>query len=415
MFKSTFRWTLLAAVALAANVHAATPAPCDVPKDINTPTWTARCDKAIDHERDLKKRAVLLFGRAYAAVEQYRYDDALVALDAAVAADPDCIRCRHERAYLNGELGYYTKAIEDLDHEIDLAPTAAAFQERAYARMFSGDLPGAYRDRAREVDLNPESIDALLARAAAASWVGNFDASRADAEQALAMAKEHGDEKQQAAANDRLKDLELWQTASPGENPASRCVMKSMSHGEPTTLIGDCTRAFFEAPDKAAMAEALTTRATAWTVLATDPDNATVDERVAVGLDPKNYGRYVNLGFSFLQNHHSWAANREFERALAIERNWLALAGRAQARMNLNDPKGAKADAEESMAMHPSEAGAWVLADLALAAGERDHARELFLAVYGMGSRDDGLLAQLKELGVDDPDKAVAEAKAKKP
>jgi tetratricopeptide (TPR) repeat protein len=385
------RGLLLVAASLVANASAdaATSPPCAIPKDINTPAWTARCTKALEREHDLKKRATLLFGRAYAAVDQYRYDAALIDLDAAVSADPDCARCRHERAFLNSELGEYAKAIEDLDREIELAPTAGSYQERAYARQFNGDLVGAWRDRVRVTDLDPDSPGSLLARAEAAAWMGQFETARADAGRALTQAKEQGDEKQQTAAAAQLRDLELLTTTSPGENPASRCVMQSMAHGDSTVLIGDCTRAFFEAPDNKAKAEVLATRATAWRVLANDEDQAAGDMRVAAGLDPNAVAPRINLGYAYLQSSHSWAANREFERALAIERNWLALAGRAQARMNLGDAKGARIDAEESLAAQPNEAAAWVLADLAL--------------------------AHLKELGVDDPAKVIETAADKQP
>lgn len=404
------RWSVIIALSMAANAWAAGPAPCDIPKDINTPEWTARCNKAIEREHDLKKRAVLHFGRAYAAIEKYRYDDALIDLDAAVTEDPDCTRCRHERAYLNGELGSYAQAIEDIEREIALSPdNADAYSERAYARKFSGDLAGAYRDRSRIVDLQPDSADALLARAEAAKWVGQFDVTRADAEQARTLAQKQGNTEAEATAKQALEELALWTTTSPGADPASRCVMRNLKTGDPTTLIGDCTQAFLDAPDGATKADALTTRSTAWTVLATSPDNAVVDSRVAAGLDPKNPERYINVGYGFLTSKHSWAANREFERALAIDRHWLALAGRAQARMNLEDPKGAKADALESMKMHPNEAAGWLLADLALAEGNRDVAKKLYLVVYQLGSRDDRLIEQLKQLGVDDPDKAVTD------
>lgn len=386
-------------------VNAATEQACAVDQPMDAPEWLASCNAAIKSEKDPGRLATLLFGRAYFAVEQYRYDAALEDLDAAVTADPDCVRCRHERAYLNGELSNYAAALADLDYEIKLTPkSASAYSERAYARTFNGDLGGAYQDRARDLELQPDDLDSLLARSEAALWLGRFEDATADAAQAQAFAKEASDQETTDRATQRLEEIKLWRTTSPGPKAAERCVMKdTLVASDPKTLIGDCTRAFFDAKDGAAKAEALTTRSTAWTVLANSPDDAALDMRVAAGLDPGNPHRYINLGYAYLTTRHSWAAKREFDRAIALERSWLALAGRASARLNLDDAQGAEADALESMKIELNQAAAWVLGDLAFDAGQKDRAREMYLATYRLGSRDDRLLARLKELGVPDP------------
>ena len=392
---------LLSAVLVA---NAAAEEPCDVEGNKEVPEWRTRCDAAIKDEKNPKRLAMLLFGRAYLAVENYRYAPALEDLDAAVAADPDCIRCRHERAYLNAEFGNYSQAIADLDYEIKLMPkSSSAYTERAFARTFSGDLAGGYQDRARVLELEPDSIDALLGRSDAALWLGKFEEATADAAQAQAFAKEAVDDKAQERARKSLEEIKLWRTTSRGPKAAERCVVKSLEATDSKILIGDCTRAFLEANDPAAKANALTTRSTAWTVLANSPDNAALDMRVAAGLDPGNHERYINLGYAYLGTSHSWAAKREFERALALQRSPLALVGRAVARMHLDDAKGAESDALESMKLEPTMGAAYVLAHLAFDAGNKDRAREMYLVAYRMGSRSDLLFARLKELGVADP------------
>jgi tetratricopeptide (TPR) repeat protein len=137
------------------------------------------------------------------------------------------------------------------------------------------------------------------------------------------------------------------------------------------------------------------------------PKNSTEDMALARAFDPENARRYINLGYSYLQSNHSWAANREFERALAIERHPYALAGRAAARLNLGNKDGAMADAQASNELEPNEAATWVLADLAYERGNRDEARELYLLIYERGSRADHLVERLHELGVADPDAAT--------
>lgn len=382
----------------------ASQTPCDVEGDLKSAEWRSACDAAIEQEKNPRQLAQFLFGRAYALVEQYQYEEALRDLDAALVANPDCGSCRHERGYLHGELGNYALAIADLDHEIRISPQAeGAYAERAYARTFSGDLQGAYDDQAKRVELKPDSVDALISRGEAALWLGQFDDAEADVRLAQSRARTNGNGKAQARAAQLLEDIRLLRTTS--RRSKGTCEMpKEMDPSFPKALIGDCTRAFLEARSAAARAEALTTRSTAWLVLANSPDNATVDLRVAAGLEPDNHERYANLGFRYLMNGYSWAAQREFDRALALETSWPAHAGRAQARANLNDATGAEADALTSLQIEPNELAAEVLAGLAYDAGDRETARKLYLLIYRMGSREDALLERLKELGVEDPE-----------
>ena len=385
--------------------------PCNLHEEFTQPQWRLACDTAIAQEADPGKRAAFLQARAYVAVEQYRYEDALGDLNGALAAYPDCADCLHERAYLNGELGEYTAAIVDLDHEIRLKPErAGAYRERAFARTFSGDLAGAYEDRVRSQALEP-SIDALRTRGDAALWLGRFDSAIADYTQAEKLAREAGDEEARADASAQREEVALWRASARDKKAARRCVMQELTQGDPKVkqLIGDCTQAFLLAKDGAAKAQALTNRSTLWLLHDKDWDRATLDSRVAVGLDPGNPDLYVNLGFNYLQTQHSWAARREFDRALALKRSYLALAGRAQARANLDDPDGAFADAKASFEMEANSAALWVLGDLVYEKGDKDGARKFYLGAYKAGSRDDRLIARLKELGVDDPAKAALE------
>ena len=151
---------------LTLNFHAfaAAPVACDLKRDFSVPEWRTDCDAAIAQEKEPQDRAELLHHRAYVAIEQYRHEDALADLNAAVTADPKCANCLHERAYLNSELGEYAAAIADLDHEIALRPEfAGAYRERAFARTYNGDLEGAYQDRASGHG-SPSAVARRLAR-----------------------------------------------------------------------------------------------------------------------------------------------------------------------------------------------------------------------------------------------------------
>ena len=338
--------------------------PCAIDVDVKAPEWITTCEAAIAGESDAKRRAPLLFGRAYYAVEQYRYDDAISDLNAALAADPDSPNYLRERAYVHGELSNFGEALGDLDHIIRLNPKeVVAYRERAYARHYHGDLKGAYEDRARVFELMPESLESLLARGDAALWLGRFDEAKADATRARAGAKIAGNEEIRKSASELLADIDLWRDATRGGDAAKLCDQgQEAGKFDTTHLIGDCSRAFLDAKTGVARADALTIRSTAWLTLESSQSKSTGDLRLAQAFDPTAV-HYINLGYSFLLSRHSWAAKREFDRALALENHWLALAGRAAARLNLGDPEGALADARASNKLHPNEAAAGVLAD----------------------------------------------------
>lgn len=390
-------------------VHSASDADCAIAEAADFEAWRAKCDGAVAQETEAIQRAKLLFRRAYVSVEKYRYDDALKDLNSALAADPDNPLYLHERAYVNGELSEYAAALMDLDRQVALQPDEpSAYRERAHVRHYSGDLEGAYEDRDKEVRLSPDSPRALLLRSGGALWLGRFADATADAKRAEKLAKAAHDDTLRTEATEFLAVIERWRKTSPRAG-ATRCSMnKGIDEKTPPTFIGDCTQAFLAATQGAAKAEVLTTRSVAWLVLASDQGSSTRDLRVAVALDPKNVDRYVNLGYSYLSGRFSWAASREFDRALALERHPFALAGRAAARKNLGDAEGARIDALASQEIRPNEAASRLLADLAFEEGDLEAAKGLYLDTYRLGSRDDGLIARLKELGITDPGTAAA-------
>ncbi len=393
--------------------HAQTPGACDLQGDFESAEWRQAGDAAVSNEHDSKRLALLLQHRAYVAVDQYRYDDAIVDLDAAVKADPDCADCLHERAYVNVELGEYARALADLDRELELRPEfAAAWRERAFARGFSGDLEGAYQDRVRQVELEQQSTASLLARAEAAQWTGRFKEAAADLAKAEAQSKLTGDDESLNEVKTRRDSIALWRSTEKDEKSARRCRSRSLAAADPNLkqLIGDCTQAFLLGKDGPAKAEALTTRSTAFLVLDNSYDRATLDHRVAAGLDPTNPDMFINLGFAYIGVRHSRAAIQEFDRSLALRPHWMALAGRASAKYNVDDIEGAQADALESLKQEPNVVAAGVLAAIAYEQGEKDKARDMYLAMYQMGSRGDEVMARLVELGVSDPEKASQEA-----
>jgi len=399
----------LALLALSPAFAAPDSQPCSTKGDMKSSLWRSSCDAAIAIEKDTKVRASLLYGRAYGAVEDFRYDDALADLRAALDLAPGTLAYLRERAYVHIELSNFEQAIADLDRASRLSPDdPLVYRERAYARHFHGDLEGAYEDRAREAELTPDAAGALLARGNAALWLGRFDDARADMKRAQKLAKTSGDEDAARGVKETQTDIELWRHSTRGGNAAKLCNAARMADkDEAREAVGNCTKAFLEAKTGVAKADALTSRSTAWLVAIGSQKNSTEDLSLARAFDPEDVHRRVNLGYSYLLSNHSWAANREFEKALAMVRDPFALAGRAAARLNLGDKEGALADALASNELEPNEGATGVLADLAFDRGDRDEALELYLLIYERGSRQKDLIERLHELGVPDPDTAV--------
>jgi tetratricopeptide (TPR) repeat protein len=399
----------LACLALPAALLLAAAAPAAEPLDCAAALAgdPAACDAAIAAEGDSRAKAELLFHRAYALVERSRYEDALASLDEAIRLAPDYADAYHERAYTLGELREFDRALKDSDREVALRPEhALAYSERAYLRQRAGNLEGAYPDRARVVELKPGDSGALLARSAAALWLGRFDEAMRDAEKALRLARNGDDRSMAAAAEKQRAAISAWRERSDAASPDQRCrdADRKNAFSEPR-LVGDCTAAFLAERSPAKRAELLTIRSVAWLVGYQDEPASVTDEEVAVALDPGNAKWHANLGASYVRAHHSWAGRRELDRSLAVEESWMALAERAEARYNLHDPEGAFADAKRSIELEPNEIALVVLGDLAHDRGDQASARLYWMGAWHLGSRDDGTLARLKSIGIDRPER----------
>jgi hypothetical protein len=67
--------------------------------------------------------------------------------------------------------------------------------------------------------------------------------------------------------------------------------------------------------------------------------------------------------------------------------------------------EGAFEDAKASFEIQPNDASFMVLGDIMLKKNDRDAAKQMWMAAYHLGSRDDRLMVRLKEIGVTEPDK----------
>lgn len=394
---------IVMALALSLQDVAPDKGPCILPEATRHGTPEAgACDAAITAS-DRTTRARLLFYRGYVRNEQRDTLAALVDLDAAVAADPNNIEARQERAYTNNELGNYAEARADLEASAALGvATKRLFQERALSRMKLGDITGAIADRDRVLALAPEDGVALNARADDLLFAGRFADARADIARAEARAAAT-DDKQVQDTSSRLRKRLALMTEGAEANPDRVCRdAQKNTEFKRTHLVATCTAAYLAAPGNPARAEMLTTRSVAW-LFADDEADAVFDLQMAAALDPGNADWHANLGFSYVKAHHSWAGEREFDRSLAIKESWAALGGRAWARFNLRKIDGAFADAKRSFEIHPNEIALTVLGDLAADRKDPKAAKLYWMSAWHLGDHGDDLLERLKSIGVTDP------------
>ncbi len=401
-------------IILMLGMQAAMPEPCAIENGASAaPGWRATCDAAIAAETDPKRKSVLLAHSGFGYNEANDMFHARPALEQAVRLDPQNVGAQHELGYTANAFGDYAQGERALDAEIALSPdSAGAYSERAFSRHYLGDLAGALADRDREVALRPGAPGPLVARAIAARWLGRFDQVRADLDAAAALATTQGD----AGATRQIEHerglLALWTARSGSGDAAAACVMAKDDAGfRQPGFIGDCTAAFFAETDPAKRAELLTTRSLAWLSAAQDEYASTDDRAIAAALDPGNADTHANLAFAYLSVHRSWAAKREFDRALAIKPSWAALAGRASANYNLHDAEHAFADAKRSFEIHPNEIALTVLGDLAKDRGDVKSAKLYWMGAWHLGDRGDELIERLKSIGVDHPESEPAGGK----
>lgn len=393
---------------IAATAAPAETAACPIaPPVTHDQAWRSACDAAIAAASEPRLKAELMFRSGYAYNEHDGYFDAERALQEATRLDPSHGLAWQELSYTENALGNYAPAEQAANRAIALMPDGVtAYEERNMARHYQANFDGAYADIDRVARMTPDAPGVHLGRASDAMWLGRFDSAAADLDAAASNAQ--SDEQRQRI--ERLRTLlRLWRTRSGAADPAAVCVWPDNNDAllRPG-FIGDCTAAFLAEARPAKRAEFLTFRSMAWLSAAQDREAATADRAIAAALDPGNPDMRSNLGFSYLDAHHSWAASREFDRSLAIRESWTALAGRASAKYNLHDLQGAFADARRSFEIHPNEVALTVLGDLARDRGDTASARLYWMGAYHLGDRDDGLIERLHSIGVAHPENEPA-------
>lgn len=388
---------------LAGQDQAAAPSPCATLEVTIADSDQARdCERAINTAKGTAKGR-LLFQRGYIHNEKRETIAALVDLNASIAADPDNTETLQERAYTNNELGNYAEGLADLDRAAGLGVKAARlFNERALSRLKLGDIAGAIVDRDQVLVLTPDDGVAHNERAGVLLWAGRFDDARADIARARAIAAATGNKNLNTIAERRLGQLsKMTQGAEPNAKAVCRRAQESGDFNR-KGIVATCTTAYLAAASGKEKADMLTARSVAW-LFAEDNVQATEDLQMAAALDPGSADRHANLGFSYVRAAHSWASEREFDRALAIKQSWAALGGRAWARYNQHKTDEAFADAKRSFEIQPNEIALTVLGDLFYDRNDAKSAKLYWMAAYRMGLHGDDMLDRLKKIGITNP------------
>lgn len=377
----------------------------------HTANISAECERALAEAQNDADRAQLLFRMAVSLVDRQEVLAALPLLDRAVALVPTNGWIFGVRASIVARTGNLSRALEDFDHALELAPEAATLLAgRSVVRRSIGDFTGALDDVRASINAGDDTPTLRLAMAGDLIWLDRLD----EAEAELFRASADPTARTQIS---ELRTLIIRRRAYvPDGQEAERCRldMSTNTVAEAEQMIDICTHAYMAHPDPARRASFLTRRSAATLVARQDQASSLRDLQVAAGIYPGSPHVHINLGFALLTGQRSWAARNSFDTALASDQmegqmRALALGGRAQANQGLGDSVAARSDARDSWRLAANWVAPWVMGSLALGAGDTDSARNFALLQYSLGDRGSDLLGRLRDLGVEDPDAAASE------
>ena len=127
-----------------------------------------------DHESAIERLTLAIerepTSRRYASLGQAlfymgMYLDALRAYSTAVRLDPDNVQLYEDRAFINGKVGQWGRALADLDHALQMTPdNPSLYALRGEAHYQLGNPDAAVADFRKTLELEPVQADAALAR-----------------------------------------------------------------------------------------------------------------------------------------------------------------------------------------------------------------------------------------------------------
>jgi len=122
---------------------------------------TAELTRAIESEPTSRRYASL--GQALFYMGMHL--DALRAYSTAIRLDPDNVQLYEDRAFVNGKVDQWERALADLDHALQMDPDNPSLHAlRGEAHYQLGDPDAAIADFRKTLELEPVQADAALAR-----------------------------------------------------------------------------------------------------------------------------------------------------------------------------------------------------------------------------------------------------------
>jgi tetratricopeptide (TPR) repeat protein len=280
-------------------------------------------------------RYVIHVNRGMLALAQKDYKRATEQLQLAAHLLPGRYHAFANLAEVHWQRGHFERALAALDHAVRLQPDLAALYRTRAARLRTrGRLEAALRDLDEAIRLEPDGQPAVLAgdhreRARILYTQKRYPEALAACEQALRLERD-------SPAGLRLHAEVLLELGRHAE--AFAAFNRFLERGKPDVEVyRRRARARMGTGDRKGVIEDFTL------ALALP---RTIDTPVAALLSSR--------GWAFLLRQSPWAALSDFEEALRLSPDSAeALAGRASARLDLGDVKGAVADAEQTLRRRP--------------------------------------------------------------
>ena len=231
----------------------------------------------------------------------------------------------------------FTRALDDLNRAIELAPDAAEHRlQRAQVQLALKHAPEALQDFDSALRLDPGQRDARLGRATLRALQGQRDAALADLQTLDGQAAPQ--------AHLRLEMAQLY-----------------LRLGQPALALPQLDQWIAAHRSEVRLPSALNDRCWARMLLGADLDQALADCNDALDLQPRKAAYLDSRAWVQLRRGKLRDALADFDRALKLQRDdaW-SLYGRGIARIRLDDAEAGRADIEAARRLRPdidAEAG----------------------------------------------------------
>jgi tetratricopeptide (TPR) repeat protein/S1-C subfamily serine protease len=320
--------------------------------------------KAIDMAIALEPTDILLFSsKAGVFNSAKKYQQAMSIYDKLIKDRPESYLFI-SRGYNKSEAGDKAAALLDFNKAISLDPNSArGYISRAMLSFIPGNMVKALPDFDKAISLDDRSESAYFGRANVKFLSGDLQGGLLDANKIIALdPKSHLGYLIRANIQSRLgdkqralSDFDKAIALSPNKTYplTSRASFRAKS-GDKSGALADCDRAASIDPDDS---EVYNSRAIV-KVQFGDKQGAIADYNRAILLDPKSVMAYTGRGFMREELGDNRGALSDYDKAILSDPNLLSLPyyHRGDLKLKLDDPKGALPDYEKSISMDNAKA-----------------------------------------------------------